>query len=173
MEIPEEPETEPTEPAEIPEEPETEPAEPVITYPAQTLVVDLNGIRITAEAAEGAFPEGTRMEVREVVTDELPEMVSDAIPEFFQQLQALDISFYTEADELIQPLAKVRITIQLPKTSESEESLLIRMDQDGNASLVEQEDPEAGSMILFEVGPDTAAEAPEGETEAPEATPAD
>ncbi len=131
---------------------ESEPTE-AEAYPAQSFSVSLEGLTVLAEAAEGAFPDGTRMEVREVISEELPESVSEAIPPEFLRLQALEFTFLTKTGEAIVPKALVRITVQLEETEGTDSPLVISIDREGNASLVEQADAEGGSRIIFEIGP--------------------
>ena len=123
-------------------------------FPAQQVSALLEGLSIQAEAEEGAFPAGTRMEVREVDPEELPEPVSEALPEGFRKLQTLEFTFYAADGQEVQPLAKVRFLVHL-ETDAPEEPLLISVDRDGNVTILEQDTPEDGSLILFEVGPES------------------
>ena len=142
-----------TDPAETEPE-ETEPIEAEPFSPAQQFTAQLDGLNILAEADEGAFPANTRMEVREVASEELPEPVSEMLPPNFQRLQTLEFQFFAD-DEEVQPLAKVRIVIRLEADDDLEAPLLISVDREGNVSILEQENPEDGSMIIFEFGPET------------------
>ena len=94
------------------------------------------------------------MEVTLVATEDLEDLVSEAVPEGFERLSALNIRFISPKGEELQPQARVRISIRTPLAEDTEDSMLIRIDREGNVTVVDQEDPEAGDEIIFEIGPD-------------------
>ena len=124
-------------------------------WPAQSFRQELEGLSVSVEAEEGAFPAGTRMEARLVESEQVLDAVSSAVDGKVVWVQAVDISFYAPDGRELQPLIPIRVAISSEQIGEieSESTEVVHVAENGAAQLVEQEDAESAkdSMeIAFE-----------------------
>ncbi|MBQ1400683.1 MAG: InlB B-repeat-containing protein, partial [Lachnospiraceae bacterium] len=130
--------------AETPEETtEAEtPAETEAAMPAATLRARANGVNVTVNAPEGAFPEGTRMRVRTVDDQNVIDQIRGAVEGYVYSIHAVDIVFYNAAGEEIEPQAPIQVVLVSEALTE-DGSVLVHLPDEENgvqapAEVVEQ-----------------------------------
>lgn len=115
-------------------------------------------VTVTAEAPEGALPAKAAMEVEITTTDEIEETIYDAVYSETTArviaLQAVNITFYNEDGERIQPDEPVSIKLTSELISGGEANLVIRLTEDGEAEVVSVLDEEELSERDETVGED-------------------
>lgn len=138
----------PAEPAET-AEPVAE--EPVASeYPAQTFEAgsEEDGVTVSVNAPEGALPDGTDMLVSGVTDEAVLTAVSETASGTV--VKAVDISFSHNGKE-IEPAKPIRVTITSDEVAQIADPVLVHVDNDLNAEVVEQVDEEtADNEIVFE-----------------------
>ena len=94
-------------------------------------------MRVTVRAESGAFPAGTTMIVTPVETEEILDAVSGAVESAADELrvQAVDIAFYNEAGEEIEPLRPIRVTMAAEESGFSA-SAMQHYDEKPSGSLI-------------------------------------
>ena len=82
-------------------------------YPEQTFTKTVNGVLITVDAPEGAFPEGTEMFASEVATSAVVDAVDEATDYDVTKsdVKAYDITFKKDGKE-IQPKTAVEVSFK-------------------------------------------------------------
>lgn len=106
------------------------------TYPAQSFEDEAANVKITAEAPEGAFPEGTTMHVKAVDESAVAEAVNSAAPGPYQRLQAVDITFHDRSGMEIQPLVPIRVTM-VDANDEQGEPVVLHLNEVGQATVMD------------------------------------
>ena len=93
----------------------------------------LAGDHEPAGAQEGAFPEGTTMEVTPVEDEQVLGSISDALDNKAASLKAIDISFYDAEGTLIEPKTAISVKMTSKTLSEYEEPSIVHVevDEDG------------------------------------------
>ncbi len=112
--------------------------EPKPVFPEADFEKSANGIRVNVHAPEGAFPEGTRMEVRPVYDQEALDAARSEVEEKenknVSRVLAVDITFYNRDGEEIQP--EREINVQLAHYQLAQENcgaFAVHVDSDNNA----------------------------------------
>ena len=124
------------------EAPEETPAS--VSMPAQTFSGETEDVVVSVTAPEGAFPEGTTMEVKMVeVDDETMSSVEKAVEGKVTTVQAVDITFYDAEGNKIEPQTAIQVSMKSAVVSESENVSLIH-----KPDAVETDDPEAEAPAL-------------------------
>ncbi len=155
-----------TDPDDETADPETDPAdgetgveagseEPA--YPARKFTGVSGSIRVSVEAPEGAFPAGTVMTVNAISSEDVLDAVSGAVEGRIVGLQAVDIIFLGPDGLEIEPLVPVRVTMGSADIAEADASLVVHVDREGEAVVMEQAAPEGtegepADEIIFEAG---------------------
>lgn len=129
------------------EEPAGEPAAQAM--PAQTFEEDLKDDRgdvilhVTVNAPEGAFPEGTTMRVTPVYDEGVQSAIEQAVGGrdlvHVAQIQTVDITFYDADGKEIEAAVDIEVKITsgiIDKTGNSE-TMLVRVDNEGKADVVD------------------------------------
>jgi len=106
--------------------------------PAQTFVGEAGGVKVSVEADAGAFPADTTMVVTTVAAEDLPETVAEAVAGKVSGVEAVDIAFYNKDGEEIEPLIPIRVSMTAPRIAHAEQSQVVHVTADGEASVVEQ-----------------------------------
>ncbi|MBR1781574.1 MAG: hypothetical protein IJ751_09260, partial [Oscillospiraceae bacterium] len=139
-----EPEAEPAQLAEEPA-PDAEPEPVTVTYPA--VQFDNAGdrsapVQVHVDAPEGAFPEGTTMIVQPVEDRAVRALVEDAVEGDIVRFQAIDITFLdADGNEIEpQPQREISVIFGAQIIREAEESVIVHVDDQGRAEIVEQLD---------------------------------
>lgn len=115
--------------------------------PAQDFSGDVNGVAVTVNAPEGAFPEGTVMSVSEA-DERAVQAAAESAGTDAANVKAVDITFTSEGDE-IQPAAAVKVTIDTDLTAEIEAPVVVHVDDEYNAEVIENVTKE-GTTVSFD-----------------------
>jgi len=106
-----------------PEEQELIPEETVILYPAQSFEGKTDNVSVRVSAPEGALPAGSVMELTDVFDEDTLRTVTDAAsaenPEnaVVTSVYSVDITFYNEAGEKIEPLVPIMVLMNLTENA--------------------------------------------------------
>jgi len=103
-------------------------------YPAAVFSECFDDFLVYVEAPEGAFPENTKLVIREANDISLEDNISDVVErKNISSYKAVDIAFVYDGIE-IEPLQAIKVSITSSFISEkSEDPLLVHIDNDGNA----------------------------------------
>ena len=137
---------------EIPEitaaEEETEPS-PVLSYPAVTFEETIeNFVTVKAAAEEGTFPEGTTMILTPVEQEEVIDTVKETVEGTVKHIVAVDITFKDVNGNEIEPLKQINVTMSAPSIKEETETEVVHIDNEGNVTLVDQEESAEDEVIF-------------------------
>jgi len=131
------------------EDPAEEAAEETIgvSMPAQSFTGETDGVIVSVEAPEGAFPEGTTMVVSQVeMDDDTLSNVTDAVESSGEKkvvtAQAVDISFFDAEGTLIEPKLPIRVSMKSALVSESENVALVHLTETAAAEPAENAEAE-------------------------------
>ena len=115
-------------------------AVPAISVPAQSWERTAGDIKVSVEAPEGAFPENTRIAVTPVNGSSLMDTVSDAVNGAVLEVQAVDITFFNEEGQEIEPAIPIRVSMTPAETEYAEEKAnVVHVDiAQQTAELIEQ-----------------------------------
>ena len=134
-----------------------EEADGAAELPAQSFRAELEGLTVAVEAEAGAFPANTVMRARLVPAEQVLDAVSSAVEDRVVWVQAVDICFYDEAGDELQPRLPIRVSIVSDQLAESESvsAEVVHVDGEGDARVVEQAELPAQSAeneVVFEAG---------------------
>ena len=103
-------------------------------YPAAVFSECFEDVLVYVEAPEGAFPENTKLVIREANDISLEDNISDVVErKNISSYKAVDIAFVYDGIE-IEPLQAIKVSITSSFISEkTEDPLLVHIDNDGNA----------------------------------------
>ncbi len=120
-----------------PDESASSNAEPIVNMPPFKESRLVSGIRVTIEADEGAFPEGTTVEIKAIEDDGLAEQVAPVVNGKVVQIQAVDITFFDAEGNEIEPLIPIRVTMRPNnETDEADGVEVVHVDNEGNVNAV-------------------------------------
>ena len=129
-------------------EEETEPS-PVLTYPAVTFEETIeNFVTVKAAAEEGTFPEGTTMILTPVEQEEVIDTVKETVEGTVKHIVAVDITFKDVNGNEIEPLKQINVTMSAPSIKEETETEVVHIDNEGNGTLVDQEESAEDEVIF-------------------------
>lgn len=95
------------------------------------------GMRVSIEADEGAFPEGTTVTIKPIEDDGLAEKVAPAVSGQVVKVQAVDITFYDADGNEIEPRIPIRVTMRpFNDTAEADNVEVVHMANDGTVTAV-------------------------------------
>ncbi|MBQ6594106.1 MAG: InlB B-repeat-containing protein, partial [Clostridia bacterium] len=108
------------------------------TMPAQRFTGSANGLSVLVVAPRGAFPENTTMKVVTVKAEEVQDIVAEAIEGEINSLKAVDITFYNEAEEEIEPAEGSQVNVTMRAYGMDTESNLqvVHIDAEQNPEIV-------------------------------------
>ena len=121
-------------------------------HPAQSFSEELDGLSVCVEADEGAFPADTVMEARLVSSKQVLDAVGDVLNGEVVWVQAVDICFYDQARNELQPLIPIRVSIRSDQITgqEANATEVVHIDAEGAAQRVEQSDDGTEDEVVFE-----------------------
>ena len=105
--------------------------------PAQTFEDTDGKITVSINAPEGAFPAGTTMKVQTVENQQMLDTIADAAQANVKEVQAVDITFYDLDGKEIEPAKPIRVTLASDMIKETEDPVVVHVDDQGEAELVE------------------------------------
>ena len=145
-----------------------------VAMPARTFEGATDYITVKVEAGEGAFPEGTTMQLTDiedegVLTDIGDAAVTDDFVEV-KRVHAVDITFRDAEGNEIEPLIPISVVMGVREIEQDQEAVVVHVDDDGNAEVVEGTGVSDADGALAEafVAVEAQAENPGGDA-APEA----
>ena len=112
-------------------------------YPAQDFddQTDTMAVQVSAEA--GTFPAGTTMVLTDIYDEETLNVIAGAIEEGrkVKSVQAVDITFYNEFGEEIEPLrpVQVRMTSLEAKQASADQLSVVHLDNEGSTEIMKEE----------------------------------
>ncbi|MBO4881097.1 MAG: InlB B-repeat-containing protein, partial [Firmicutes bacterium] len=115
--------------AEGEELPEEEIPEELVAMPEMHFRDIIDGISVTVDAPEGAFPEGTEMKLAEVEIEQIIEAVEAAVEGEITKIKAVDITFVYEGDE-IQPLLPINVKMNAAGMNADSERQVLHIEED-------------------------------------------
>ena len=112
-------------------------------YPAQSFEGVAGKVHVSVTAEAGAFHAETEMRVSRVWDSETLGGIANAVTEDFvevKKVMAVDIAFFNAEGEEIEPLLPISVVMTVEELEENQDAVVVHMDDDGNAELVEQTD---------------------------------
>ena len=105
-----------------------------VSMPPQSFSGETDSVIVSVEAPEGAFPEGTRMEVTAIELDEetlsnVAEAVASDAATRVKNTQAVDITFYDTEGKPIEPKLPIKVSMKSAIVSESENVALVHLQE--------------------------------------------
>lgn len=111
-----------------------------VNYPAVSFSDSLGDMIVYVEAPEGAFPENTQMKLKEVEDEAalVDSINSNLENKEVKAIKAVDITFIYNNEEFepLKPI-KVSMTSSFIESNKEDEQLLVHVDNDNNANIVE------------------------------------
>ncbi|MBE6010084.1 MAG: hypothetical protein E7236_05470 [Lachnospiraceae bacterium] len=105
--------------------------------PAQSFTGRANGVTVSVSADEGTFPAETTMKVTTVSYADVFDAVQDAVEGEVATIKAIDITFYDQEGNEIQPAKEVHVTFQATGMDASAEHDVVHIDDAGNAEVID------------------------------------
>lgn len=125
-----------------------DPEEEVIAMPAQDFTGEANGVKVTVNAPEGAFPEGTVMNITEA-EDSAVQAAADAAEADVEDVKAVDISFSVN-DEEIEPAVAINVSLEADLEDKAvEDAVVVHVADDEQTEVIEDTMVE-DQLISFE-----------------------
>ena len=115
---------------------------------------------VRVEAEKGTFPEGTTMKVTPVVDEKVINKITDEANAKTEEnvavktVQAVDITFYDAAQNKIEPKKQIRVTMTSALVKETDEQMIVHVDDKGKAEVVEHLDEDAQKAKNIEAAED-------------------
>ena len=119
------------------EEDETEDDADAAKMPAQSFTGKANGVTVSVTAEEGTFPAETTMKVTTVNRTDVFEAVQEAVEGEVASLKAVDITFFDQEGNEIQPAKEVHVTFQATGMDAAADHDVIHIDDSGNAEVID------------------------------------
>ncbi len=139
-----------------------------LTMPAQDFSGEINGIGVTVNAPEGAFPKDTVMSVSEA-DENAVKAAAEAADTGLENVKAVDITF-TAQGEKVQPAKAVKVTLKTDLIAAAEAPVVLHVGDDAKAEVIEETLVEADTVSFeadaFSVYAVAAAEENEPEVQA-------
>ena len=126
-------------------------------YPAQSFNGGTENVSVIVESPAGALPFGTRMIVTAIDDDDTIDTIREAVdePEKVTGVQAVDIKFENAQGEEIEPLLPLHVvlTAAVPETvtEEAAEPVVVHLDDEGNASEIEEVEVKEGDPAALDI----------------------
>ena len=109
--------------------------------PAQSFIASTEYMNVSVTADAGAFPAGTAMEVSDVVDDDTISGIADSVTGHFvevERVHAVDICFKDAEGREIEPRIPISVVMTVKdQIEEDRETVVVHMDNEGEASVVE------------------------------------
>ena len=126
-------------------------AEPAVNMPPFSYSERVAGMRVSIDADEGAFPEGTTVKITAIEDDGIAEQVAPAVSGQVVKVQAVDITFYDADGNEIEPQIPIRVTMRPFIETEADNVGVVHVSNDGVVSAVETQNdvPQPDQGIAF------------------------
>lgn len=111
-----------------------------IAMPEQSFEETAGEMRVIVKAPQGAFPADTTMRVKMVAVEDVEDAVKSALPGIYEQMAAVDITFYDKDGKEIEPLVPIKVTMIDANVDAAGQGqpIVMHVDEEGNASVVTQ-----------------------------------
>ena len=107
-------------------------------------------VTVRVEAPEGAFPEGTTMEVSAVAAEDVMDAVTDAVNGEVAHVDAIDIKFVYDGKE-IEPELPIQVFMTPIESAQEGTPKIVHLQDDGSATEVDNvTTPEGEDSLQFE-----------------------
>lgn len=119
-------------------------------YPAQAFEAHTLSTRVLVTADEGAFPAGTTMNVRPVLTKDTLAEIAGAVESdncTVNRVHAVDITFYDAEGNEIEPLIPISVVMTVDELS-SDDAVVVHMDDAGNTQLLETSESGEDGLVF-------------------------
>ncbi|MBR2781721.1 MAG: hypothetical protein IKE00_00085 [Oscillospiraceae bacterium] len=120
-----------------------------LAKPVQRFEDSANGVDVFVYAPEGALPENTKMAVAPVYDENVYSAVEDAVDGTVEKILAVDISFWYAGKE-IKPFIPVTVILTSDLIAEADESIIVHVDDEDNASVVDEVVTVSDSTMEFD-----------------------
>lgn len=117
---------------------------PAETAPAQDFSGDVNGVTVTVNAPEGAFPAGTVMSVNEADESSV-KAAADAASADTADVTAVEITFTADGEE-IEPAVPVKVTLDSAQIADMEAPVVVHVDDEAQAEVIADKTVENGAV---------------------------
>ncbi|MGX8706819.1 MAG: hypothetical protein ACSW8J_09595, partial [bacterium] len=126
-----------------------------LRFPARQFEAWADGLRVSAVADEGAFPEGTTMEVSSVCDESTLDGIAERVETdgvAVRKIHAVDITFRDASGQPIEPLIPISVQMSADELKRSQSPVVVHLDDAGNTELVELIEPpiEAEAVVTFD-----------------------
>ena len=129
---------------------EVEPKEDLATLmPAQDFEETAGNIRVSVHADKETFYKGTYMKVEPVETSNIIDSLEETISESVASVVAVNITFYNENNEEVEPQKDVSVSITSDVINEMKDSVIVHVDDNGETALVNKAS-EANNNVSFD-----------------------
>ena len=132
------------------EETSDEPIEEVteeVDYPEAYFEDNTGVVSIIVNAPEGAFPEGTTMQVKTVNSKAVEKIAEGLVDDSTGRTHAVDITFYNADGDKIEPLVPINVSMSAADIAD-ENAVIVHMPNDGGWEVIDTEVAEEG--VAFE-----------------------
>lgn len=122
-----------------------------LAYPARSFEGSTATMTVKVTADEGAFPEGTTMEVADVEDEATISDIAGAVEGenvTVNRVHAVDITFRDGKGEEIEPLIPISVVMSVNEQAQSADAVVVHVDGEGNAEVLEQTGE--GSEVAFD-----------------------
>ena len=112
-----------------------------VSYPAHYFENVTTTMTVKVTADEGAFPEGTTMEVADVEDEATISDIAGAVEGenvTINRVHAVDITFRNAEGEEIEPLIPISVVMNVIEHPQSADTVVVHMDSEGNTEVMEQ-----------------------------------
>ena len=99
--------------------------------PKQTFEEQIDNVHVKVTAGEGTFYSGTRMEAKLVENETIINSLENVVEDFVDTVVAVDITFYNEANEIIEPEKTVNVEITSDEINKMDDPVVAHLDNDG------------------------------------------
>ena len=120
--------------------------ETVPSTPAQDFSGEANGVNVTVNAPEGAFPSDTVMTVSEADENSV-QTAADAAGTEVEDVKAVEITF-TAGEEEVEPAVPVKVTLAADMIADAEEPVVVHVDDDNKAEVISDTTVEDGTVVF-------------------------
>lgn len=113
-------------------------------FPAQDFSGEANDVAVTVNAPEGAFPEGTTMNVTEAEESSV-QAAADAVNASTSDVTAVEITFTANGEE-IEPAVPVKVTLESAQIADMEAPVVVHVDDEAQAEVIADTTVENGAV---------------------------
>ena len=121
------------------------------TMPEHTFEEQIGNVHVKVIAEEGTFYANTRMEAKLVEKETIIDSLENVVEDFVDTVVAVDITFYNEANEIVEPEKAVNVEITSDEINKMDDPVIAHLDNDGNTEIVNQkEEITSNNKVGFE-----------------------